>query len=136
MGKSSKPRTYSRVKRELKMKEYLNSEDAGGRKLLARLGSGTNALRIESWRNEDMEIEKRKCWFGCNAIEYEEYFLMGCRMYENIRQEVVEKIWEEKFKEKGIELMMGKGNETEISYAVEYIKRATARRRRLLEFKE
>ena len=74
-----------RVKRELMVEKYLNSEDAGGRKLLARLMSGTNELRIETGRYEDMEIEDRKCWFGCNAIEDEEHFLMGCRMYEDIR---------------------------------------------------
>ena len=46
----SKPklRTYIKYKKILKEEEYLNSEDAIGRRMLARLRSGTNSLRIET----------------------------------------------------------------------------------------
>ena len=48
-----KLRTYIQIKKKLVFADYLQSEDRDGRRLLAKLRSGTNFLRIETGRRED-----------------------------------------------------------------------------------
>ena len=50
--KKPKLRTYTKYKLLLKEEEYLKNEDEIGRRMMARIRSGTNKLRIETGRYE------------------------------------------------------------------------------------
>ena len=112
------------------------NKDEAGRKALARLRSGTNELRIETGRHEGLERKDRTCWFGCNVVEDEQHFLKECWMYEDLREEAMVGVIGVQFQEIGIEKLLGKGNKQDIERVVVYIKRALARRRRILELRE
>jgi hypothetical protein len=131
-----KLRTYTTIKTKLISEEYLKMEDEEGRKQMARIRSGTNDLRIETGRHEGLERNARKCWFGCDETEDEEHFLMKCKMYADLRRETIKSIGTEIFQKRGREIMLGKGNKEEIKQAFKYIKMASARRRRILGYKE
>ncbi len=133
---SAKLRTYRTVKNKLIWEEYLKIDDEKGRKEMAKIRSGTNELRIETGRYEDLREEERQCWFGCDEIEDEEHFLMKCNMYDDIRRITRDAIGEDTFRRRGREIMLGKGSTEEVEQAIRYIKEASARRRRILEYKE
>ena len=103
---------------------------------MARMRSGTNELRIETGRHEGLERRDRICWFGCEEVEDEQHFLKECWMYEDLREEAMVGVVGEQFQEIGAEKLLGKGSREDISRVVVYIKRALARRRRLLELRE
>ena len=131
-----KLRTYRKVKKKLEFEEYLNSNDEKGRRAIAKLRSGTNCLRIETGRHVGLNKESRKCWFGCDAIEDEKHFLMQCEMYDDIREEIKKKVDRKEYRDRGLEMMLGKGSSEELKHVMVYINRALARRRRILELKE
>ena len=133
---SDKLRTYRTVKTKLIWEEYLKIDDEKGRKEMAKIRSGTNELRIETGRYEDLREEERQCWFGCDEIEDEEHFLMKCSMYEDIRRRTRDAIGEDIFRRRGREIMLGKGSTVDVEQAIRYIKGASARRRRILEYKD
>ena len=54
-------------------------------------------------------------------------------MYKDIREEIKANLGEMNFEERGLEVMLGKGDAQETKEAMNYIKRAEARRRRLLD---
>ena len=93
----------------MSLDDYLEIEDEKGRKEMARIRSGTNELRIETGRYNDLRKEERRCWFGCDEIEDEEHFLLRCNMYEDIRRKTRNTIGEDIFRERGREIMLGKG---------------------------
>ena len=72
-----KLRTYIKFKKILKEEDYLKNEDSIGRRMLARIRSGTNNLRIETGRYErPRQIEKfRICKVCMRETEDEEHFL-------------------------------------------------------------
>ena len=61
MSERPKLRTYRKFKEELVFEEYLENEDIQGRKLMAKLRSGTNCLRIETGSREGLTSADRKC---------------------------------------------------------------------------
>ena len=132
LNEKPKLRTYRRFKNNLALEDYLESEDIRGRKLMAKLRSGTNCLRIETGRREGLTSAERLCWFGCNSTEDEAHFLLDCPIYNDIREEVVAEVGIEVFRQRGLDLMMGNGNSAETNAALSYIKRADARRKRIL----
>ena len=132
LNEKPKLRTYRRFKNNLALEDYLESEDIRGRKLMAKLRSGTNCLRIETGRREGLTSAERLCWFGCNSTEDEAHFLLDCPIYNDIREEVVAEVGIEVFRLRGLDLMMGNGNSAETNAALSYIKRANARRKRIL----
>ena len=135
MKHKSKLRTYRKVKDKLEVEGYLRSKDVEGRRMLARIRSGTNKLRIETGRHTGLEADDRKCWFGCGKTEDERHFLLECKMYDDFRNELIRGVGEEKYKGREIEVMMGKGKEEETGEAIIYIKKAMARRERILRFR-
>ena len=130
-----KLRTYRKVKDKLEVEGYLSSKDVEGRRMLARIRSGTNKLRIETGRHTGLAEEDRKCWFGCGKTEDEKHFLLECKMYDDFRKHLVRRIGEENYEGREMEVMMGKGKEEETREAITYIKRAMARRERILRFR-
>ena len=133
---SPKLRTYRKVKNKLQFEEYLNNDDQEGRRILARIRSGTNCLRIETGRWEGLRREQRICWFGCPEIEDEYHFLIKCNLYSDLRQELKENIGEEEFHKRGLKMLLGEGSEEEIKKVIKFIKMASARRKRIIEFKD
>lgn len=131
-----KLRTYRLIKKNLEYEDYLDIEDEAGRKVLARLRSGTNMLRIETGRHEGLERRDRLCWFGCKEVEDEQHFLKECWMYEDLREEAMRGVAGGQFQEISLEKLMGKGCRQDIERAVVFIKRALGRRRRILETRE
>ena len=135
MSERPKLRTYRKFKEELVFEEYLENEDIQGRKLMAKLRSGTNCLRIETGRREGLTSADRKCWFGCDSTEDEAHFLLDCWLYSNIREDMIAEVGKEEFKQRGLAMMMGKGNSAETIAAIKFIKRAIAKRSRMLELR-
>ena len=92
----SKPklRTYIKYKKILKEEDYLKNEDTIGRRMLARIRSGTNSLRIETGRYErPRQIEKyRICRICMKETENEEHFLKRCIAYNDIREDFMNEI--------------------------------------------
>ena len=130
-----KLRTYTKYKKMLKEEEYLKNEDAIGRRMLARIRSGTNNLRIETGRYERprQTEEYRICKVCMEETETEEHFLNRCIAYEDIRKELIRDLDKEEGDEKISEILFGVGKEDEINKAIRYIRRAMARRNRILE---
>ena len=124
-----------KVKKERKFEEYLQSDDRKGRRLLAKLRSGTNFLRIETGRRKGLNREERVCWFGCNSVENERHFLLECQLYDDIREVVRDKIGEDKIRKHGLEIMLGKTSKGNLQHVLRYIRMAEARRRRTLDLK-
>ena len=128
-----KLRTYIKYKKILKEEDYLKNEDSIGRRMLARIRSGTNNLRIETGRYErPRQIEKfRICKVCMSETEDEEHFLNRCKAYEDIRKYLFTERSEGDGKITNI--LFGIGKEDEINRAIRYIRRAMARRNRILE---
>ena len=57
-------------------------------------------------------------------------------MYEDIRRKARNTIGEGIFRERGREIMLGKGKKEEVEEAINYIKQTSARRRRILEYNQ
>ena len=83
-----------------------------------------------------MNKESRKCWFGFDAFEDEKHFFMQCEMYDDLREEIKKKVDRKEYRDRGLEMMLGKGSSEELKHVMVYINRALARRRRILELKE
>ena len=133
MAERPKLCTYRKVKDKLEHEVYLNTCDKKGRRAMARLRSGTNSLRIETGRHEGLERKDRVCRFGCKVVEDEKHFLLECKMYKDYREELKANLGGMNFEERGLEVMLGKGDAEETKEAMKFIKRAEARRRRLLD---
>ena len=133
----SKPRlrTYRQFKQKLAFEEYLNAADQKGRRQLARIRSGANRLRIEEGRAKRLPPEDRKCWFGCMVVEDERHFLLSCPVYSDLRQEVIDKVGQEEFNNRGLEIMMGTDGKELTTIAIKFVQKATARRTRLLRLR-
>ena len=132
---SPKLRTYRLVKTKLQFEEYLNNDDQKGRRILARLRSGTNSLRIETGRWEGLRRGRRLCWFGCREMEDETHFFLHCKLCDDLRENFIDKVGEEEFQKRGLLMFLGEGSDEEIKNSIIYAQRATARRRRSLELR-
>ena len=130
-----KLRTYTKYKQILKEEEYLKSEDAIGRRILARLRSGTNNLRIETGRHERPKLAEkyRICKICMTETESEEHFLKYCVAYKDIRQEFMNGLENKEDEENNTKILFGVGKIEDIDKGIRYIRRAMARRYRILK---
>ena len=133
--KKPKLRTYTKYKLLLKEEEYLKNEDEIGRRMMARIRSGTNKLRIETGRYEKPKQaeEYRICKICKKDIENEEHFLHDCIAYDSIRKDLMIELNKKEMDKKAKEILFGKGTDKEIEKAIRYIRRAMAKRNRILE---
>ena len=136
VNEKPKLRTYRLVKTKLAFEDYLKSDDLKGRRLLTRLRSGSNFLRIETGRREGLSSDERKCWFGCNATEDEKHFLLHCNMYDDLREQVGSSGNEADDNVMDLGKMLGRCNKDQLDKTLLFIKRAEARRRRILDTRE
>ena len=113
------------------------SEDTIGRRMLVRIRSGTNNLRIETGRYERPKIvEKfRICKICTETTEDEEHFLRHCTAYNDIREEFVKEIGGEDNDDRITKILFGVGKIDNLNKAIRYIRRAMARRNRILKMK-
>ena len=91
-------------------------------------------LRIESGRYNNTPLERRICYMCGLEVEDELHFLMRCVAYEDIRRECLEKIGRREGEPEVEEIMFGNGSKDEITEVIRYVKRANARRKRMMEF--
>ena len=95
MEKKSKLRTYRKLKSELKLESYIIEVERRRRRHLTMLRGGTNKLRIERGRWVGEREEERVCRVcGCEEVEDEKHFLLGCSRYVRERVEMFENIKE------------------------------------------
>lgn len=134
MKSKAKLRTYVKYKSVLKLESYLKNEDAIGRMMIARIISGTNNLRIETGRYNNMKVEHRICRLCNSAVEDEEHFLNECKIYEDIRNECIKEFAINKTDEDINNIMFGKVSDIELTHVIRFIRRAMARRHRILRF--
>lgn len=130
-----KLRTYIKYKTILKEEDYLKNEDAIGRRMMARIRSGTHNLRIETGRYErPRQIEEfRICEICFREAESEEHFLKRCIAYDDIRKDFLTELNKEEDDETIGNILFGVGKEKEINKAIRYIRRAMAKRKRILD---
>ena len=120
------------VKETLELEDYLNSENEKGRRLFARIRSGTSLLRIEHGRGKGIPRSERKCWFGCGQVEDEYHFLMSCPIYDDLRQDIISLVGAAEFQVIGFTVMMGNCSRDRVELVIKYVQCAAARRKRIL----
>merc|ERR1712081_87812 len=131
---------YRKVKSEKGKEKYLDVKDKMGRCLLARLRAGTNWLRIEQRRWVGEAREERICRVCNEEVEDESHFLRRCPEYKDLRENAEKELrkrtdwkdgkesedqWEKIFKG-------GEGTTEMIKIVMEFIKKAGAKRDRIL----
>ena len=86
---SSKLRTYRELKTRLGMEKYLLCPiNLKERISLTKLRLSNHSLMIETGRYLKLEMLRRCCPFCPNIIESEQHFLLYCRIYSIIREEL------------------------------------------------
>ena len=103
--------------------------------MLARIRSGTNNLRIETGRYERSKLseEYRICQVCMEGTENEEHFLFHCKAYSKIREDLALDTELLRRKDKTRNMLFGVGTANEINEAIRFVRRAMARRNRILE---
>ena len=90
---SSKLRTYSRIKREIGMQEYLTEiHNLTDRTSMSKFRLSNHRLMIETGRHKKIEKHNRKCPFCPQDIEDEVHFLTTCPSYYPIRENLFAKL--------------------------------------------
>ena len=101
-SESSKLRTYSLVKKEIRREPYLsNVVNVKDRISMTKFRLSNHELMIEKGRHLKLEIAERKCPF-CHNIEDETHFLIVCPNYVPLRNEFLKSV-QEKLKEVKVE---------------------------------
>merc|ERR1712228_1015981 len=90
--KSSRLKTYNKIKKERKMEKYLENKDIVGRSILGRLRAGANFLRIDKGREKGEDRDERICRTCLKEIEDVEHFILRWNGYTTIRNEYIKKI--------------------------------------------
>merc|ERR1711994_1120018 len=142
--KSSRLRTYNKIKKKRKIEKYLESNDVVGRSIMGRLRAGANFLRMDKGREKGEDRDERICRICLKEIEDVEHFILRCDGYTTIRNEYIKKIEKKKKKKKKKKNKEGKENQDKwlkiflgqhqnekiIKIAIEYQKRITSERDR------
>ena len=82
----SKLRTYRKIKKDLEKEKYLEVENTFE---ITKLRGGTNRLRIEKGRYENLPASERFCEICRNGeVEDERHFLLSCSEYDDLRREM------------------------------------------------
>ena len=81
----NKLRTYSLIKKEYKIEDYLILiNNRGERKMLAKLRCTIHCLSVETGRHNNTDVSDRKCVL-CDKIEDEIHFTIECQLYRTTR---------------------------------------------------
>ena len=93
MSEKPKLRTYAMFKTEYGIEKYLQCPiSRSKRSLLAQLRVGILPLKIETGRFTNTPKEERLCDFCTNAVEDELHFIFECRLYNDIRDQLLSKV--------------------------------------------
>jgi hypothetical protein len=89
MSESTKLRTYVTLKKKLERETYLEIRNRWGVVEMTKIRGGTNRLRIEKGRYQQLPREERICVF-CHTreIEDETHFMLKCPLYTDLREEM------------------------------------------------
>ena len=89
----SKLRTYSKFKTEPGFEIYLDEVTCVKERIaLTKLRLSNHVLMIEKGRHMKIDKNRRFCPFCPNSIEDERHFLIQCKQYKHIRQELLENV--------------------------------------------
>ena len=89
---TSKLRTYSLFKQEIRREPYLSSvKNVKDRISMTKLRLSNHELMIEKGRHSNLIIGERKCPF-CDLIEDESHFLIKCNNYTVLRNDLLDTI--------------------------------------------
>ena len=90
-NENSKLRTYNLVKKEIREEPYLKAViNAKDRISLTKFRLSNHKLMIEKGRHLNIDKSLRKCPF-CPLIEDELHFLVNCKMFAPLREELMQK---------------------------------------------
>jgi hypothetical protein len=92
-NESSKLKTYSHIKNSIGCEEYLSKiENIQERISFSKLRLSNHPLMIEKGRHEKIERKFRFCPFCPEKVEDEIHFLLECKCFMKLRNELFEKI--------------------------------------------
>ena len=75
----------------LGLEDYLtNIENINHRTALTKLRLSNHSLQIEKGRHQNIEKNQRFCPFCPDSIEDEKHFLVACRIYNTLREDLYE----------------------------------------------
>ena len=90
---NSKLRTYREIKTNLGMEKYLLCPmNCKERIALTKLRLSNHLLMIETGRHSNLGILQRFCPFCPNTIESEQHFILDCKIYSTIREELFQEV--------------------------------------------
>ena len=87
-------RTYALYKFDFECETYLNAvRDRRYRNAISKFRLSSHSLEIERGRlcNPKVPVSERLC-FRCNCIEDEQHFLVSCKLYEDLRVDLYDKV--------------------------------------------
>ena len=86
----SKLRTYGLIKSAPGFEKYLDGVGCVRERIaLTKLRLSNHSLMIEKGRHSDVDRTVRFCPFCPNIVEDEKHFLLGCKAYKHIRQDLL-----------------------------------------------
>ena len=89
---NSKLRTYSSIKTKIGIENYLlNIKNLDYRKSLTQLRLSNHKLMIEIGRHQKIAALNRLCTFCKNEVEDEVHFVVKCKTFSHLREEILEK---------------------------------------------
>ena len=90
---TSKLRTYGLLKNEIGMEKYLTQiHNPVIRKSYTKFRLSNHSLNIEKGRHKNIPKELRFCPFCPNQVETEIHFLIECKMYQSIKDDLIKPI--------------------------------------------
>ena len=88
---NSKLRTYKEIKTDVGMERYLLCPLTCKERIsLTKLRLSNHPLMIETGRHLNLELQQRCCPFCPNIVETEQHFILHCKTYLSIRQELLQ----------------------------------------------
>ena len=92
VGGQNKLRTYRLMKREYKTQNYcLSCLPLKHRSAFAKFRCEVDPIRIETGRNEGLDVDSRTCPICKNGIEDEKRVILQCSLYDDIRKHLFDK---------------------------------------------
>jgi hypothetical protein len=90
---TSKLRTYGLLKNEIGMENYLTQiHKPGIRRSYTKFRLSNHSLNIEKGRHKNIPKELRFCPFCPNQVETEIHFLIECRIYKTLKEDLIKPI--------------------------------------------
>ena len=90
---TSKLRTYGKIKTKIGPEKYLTSmKNIEARTNICRMRLSNHELMIEKGRHQHLRRDQRFCPFCPNLVETEEHFILFCKTFSQIRDELYREV--------------------------------------------